>query len=229
VTLGIIDAYRNLDWDYYGPELWTATQETIYMVAVTFAISGGIGLILGVLLYTTRSGGLLANRPTFWTINFLVNLIRPIPFIILLAALQPLALEVVGTGIGNEAVIHAMVWAATFSIARIVEQNLVSIDPGVIEAARAMGASRLRIIVTVILPEAFGPLILGFTFVIIALIDYSALAGIVGGGGLGNLAIVEGYQRFRHEVTWLAVAVVVVMVQLLQIAGNLLARKVLRR
>ncbi|WP_425556618.1 methionine ABC transporter permease [Garicola koreensis] len=199
------------------------------MVAVTFAISGGIGLVLGVLLYTTRSGGLLANRPTFWTINFLVNLIRPIPFIILLAALQPLALEVIGTGIGNEAVIHAMVWAATFSIARIVEQNLVGIDPGVVEAARAMGASRLRIIATVILPEAFGPLILGFTFVIIALIDYSALAGIVGGGGLGNLAIVEGYQRFRHEVTWLAVAVVVVMVQLLQMGGNLLARKVLRR
>lgn len=229
MTLGIIDAYRSLDWAYYGPELWTATQETIYMVAATFAISGGLGLVLGVLLYTTRSGGLLANRPTFWTINFLVNLIRPIPFIILLAALQPLALEVVGTGIGNEAVIHAMVWAATFSIARIVEQNLVSIDPGVVEAARAMGASRLRIIVTVILPEAFGPLILGFTFVIIALIDYSALAGIVGGGGLGNLAIVEGYQRFRHEVTWLAVAVVVVMVQLLQILGNLAARKVLRR
>ncbi|MGO1193807.1 MAG: methionine ABC transporter permease [Nesterenkonia sp.] len=229
MTLGIIDAYSNLDWSYYGPELWLATQETIYMVAVTFAISGGLGLLLGILLYTTRSGGLLANRPTFWTVNFLVNLIRPIPFIILLAALQPLALEVVGTGIGNEAVVHAMVWAATFSIARIVEQNLVSIDPGVIEAARAMGASRLRIIVTVILPEAFGPLILGFTFVIIALIDYSALAGIVGGGGLGNLAIVEGYQRFRHEVTWLAVAVVVVMVQLLQIAGNQLARKVLRR
>lgn len=229
MTLGIIDAYSNLDWSYYGPELWLATQETIYMVAVTFAISGGLGLLLGILLYTTRSGGLLANRPTFWTVNFLVNLIRPIPFIILLAALQPLALEVVGTGIGNEAVVHAMVRAATFSIARIVEQNLVSIDPGVIEAARAMGASRLRIIVTVILPEAFGPLILGFTFVIIALIDYSALAGIVGGGGLGNLAIVEGYQRFRHEVTWLAVAVVVVMVQLLQIAGNQLARKVLRR
>lgn len=229
MTIGIIDAYRSLDWAYYGPELWTATQETIYMVAATFAISGGLGLLLGVLLYTTRQGGIFANTPVFWTINFLVNLIRPIPFIILLAALQPVAIEVVGTGIGNEAVIHAMVWAATFSIARIVEQNLVSIDPGVIEAARAMGASRLRIIVTVMLPEAFGPLILGYTFVIIALIDMSALAGIVGGGGLGNLAIVEGYQRFRHEVTWLAVAVVVVMVQLLQILGNLAARKVLRR
>ena len=229
MTPGFIDSYRNLDWGYYGPELWQATLETIYMVAFTFAISGGVGLVLGLLLYTTRAGGIFANTPVFWTINFLVNLIRPVPFIILLAALQPVAIQVVGTGIGNEAVIHAMVWAATFSIARIVEQNLVSIDPGVIEAARAMGASRLRIIVTVMLPEAFGPLILGYTFVIIALIDMSALAGIVGGGGLGNLAIVEGYQRFRHEVTWLAVAVVVVMVQLLQIVGNFAARKVLRR
>lgn len=225
----MIENYRNLDWDYYGPELWEATQETIYMVAFTFAISGIAGLILGVLLYTTRQGGVLSNAPVFWIINFLVNLIRPIPFIILLAALQPLAIEVIGTGIGNNAVIHGMVWAATFGIARIVEQNLVSIDPGVIEAARAMGASRLRIIMTVILPEAVGPLILGFTFVIITLIDMSALAGIVGGGGLGNFAIVEGYQRFRHEVTWLAVAVIIVMVQALQILGNLAARKVMRR
>lgn len=229
MTFGLIYSYRNLDWDYYGPELWEATQETVYMVAFTFMISGVIGLILGILLYTTRKGGVLSNAPVFWTINFLVNLIRPIPFIILLAALQPVAIEVAGTGIGNTAVIHGMIWASTFGIARIVEQNLVGIDPGVIEAARAMGASRLRIIVTVILPEAFGPLILGFTFVVIALIDMSALAGIVGGGGLGNFAIVEGYQRFRTEVTWLAVAVIIVMVQLLQILGNVAARKVLRR
>ncbi|WP_300344172.1 methionine ABC transporter permease [Nesterenkonia sp.] len=225
----MIEQYQNLDWSYYGPELWSATQETLYMVAFTFAISGGIGLVLGMLLYTTRPGGLLANAGVYWTLNTVVNTIRPIPFIILLAALQPMALQIIGTGIGNDVVIHAMVWASTFGIARIVEQNLVSIDPGVIEAARAMGASRLRIILTVMLPEAFGPLILGYTFVVIALIDMSALAGIVGGGGLGNFAITEGYQRFRHEVTWLAVAVVVVMVQLLQIAGNLAARKVLRR
>lgn len=225
----MIDSYRNLDWDYYGPELWEATQETIYMVAITFAISGIVGLILGVLLYTTRKGGVLSNAPVFWIINFLVNLIRPVPFIILLAALQPMAIAVIGQGIGNNAVIHGMVWASTFGVARIVEQNLVSIDPGVIEAARAMGASRLRIILTVILPEAVGPLILGYTFVIIAMIDMSALAGIVGGGGLGNFAIVEGYQRFRTEVTWLAVAVIIVMVQALQLLGNLAARKVMRR
>ena len=225
----MIEAYRELDWDYYGPELLDALAETVHMVVVAFAISAWIGLTLGLLLYTTRAGGLLANAPLFWTVNFLVNTIRPIPFIILIAALQPLTIQMLGTGIGNTAVIHAMVWASSFGIARIVEQNLVTIDPGVIEAARAMGASRTRIIFTVILPEAFGPLILGFTFVIIAMIDMSALAGIVGGGGLGNFAIVEGYQRFRPEVTWLAVAAVILMVHLLQILGNLAARKVLRR
>lgn len=225
----MIEGYRELDWGYYGPTLLEAISDTVYMVAATFAISGGIGLLLGVLLYTTREGGVLANKPLWFTLNFVVNLIRPIPFIILVAAIQPMAIQVVGTGIGNTAVIHAMVWASTFAIARIVEQNLFSIDPGVVEAARAMGASRLRIILTVILPEAFGPLILGFTFVIIALIDMSALAGVIGGGGLGNFAIVEGYQRFRTEVTWLAVAVVIVMVQTLQILGNWLARKVMRR
>ncbi|WP_120005888.1 methionine ABC transporter permease [Nesterenkonia muleiensis] len=227
--IGLIDTYRDLDWDFYGPELWEAVLETVYMVAFAFAIAGWIGMVLGVLLYTTREGGLLSNKPVFWVLNFIVNTIRPIPFVILLAAIQPATILVIGTGIGNHAVIHAMVWAASFGIARIVEQNLVSIDPGVIEAARAMGASRLRIIFTVILPEAFGPLILGYTFVIIALIDMSALAGIVGGGGLGAFAIQEGYNRFRPHVTWLAVIVVIIMVHMLQILGNRLARKVLRR
>lgn len=225
----MIETYRNLDWDYYGPELLEAIVDTVYMVAWAFAFGGLIGLIIGVALYTTREGGLLANKPVWMLTNFVVNLIRPIPFVILIAALQPLTIGVIGTGIGNDAVIFVMIWASTFAIARIVEQNLVSIDPGVIEAARAMGASRLRIILTVILPEALGPLILGYTFVIIALTDMSALAGIIGGGGIGNFAIVEGYNRFRPEVTWLAVAVVIVLVQSLQFLGNWLARKVMRR
>lgn len=225
----MIETYRNLDWEYYGPTLIEALFETIYMVAFTFAISGVIGLLIGLTLYSTREGGVLSNKPVWFTVNFIVNLVRPIPFIILVAALQPLTIEVVGTGIGNNAVIHVMIWASTFAIARIVEQNLFSIDPGVIEAARAMGASRLRIIVTVVLPEALGPLILGYTFVIIALTDMSAMAGVIGGGGLGNFAITEGYNRFRTEVIWLAVVVVIVLVQTLQILGNWLARKVMRR
>ena len=225
----LIESYQNLDWSYYGPALGEAVLETLYMVSFAFAIAGWVGLVIGVLLYTTREGGVLANKYVFLVLNFIVNTIRPIPFVILLTAIQPATIYIIGTGIGTNAVIHAMVWAASFGIARIVEQNLVSIDPGVIEAASAMGASRLRIIFTVILPEAFGPLILGYTFVIIALIDMSALASIVGGGGLGAFALQEGYTRFRPHVTWLAVIAVILMVHLLQLLGNRAARKIMRR
>ena len=225
----MVETYRDLDWEYYGPELLEAAFDTLYMVGWAFLLGGLIGLVIGLALYTTREGGLLSNKPVWHLANFVVNLIRPIPFVILIAALQPLTIQVVGSGIGNDAVVFVMIWASTFAIARIVEQNLVSIDPGVIEAARAMGASRARIVLTVLLPEALGPLILGYTFVIIAITDMSALAGIIGGGGIGNFAIVEGYNRFRPEVTWLAVVVVIVFVQSLQVVGNWLARKVMRR
>ncbi|MEO4038941.1 methionine ABC transporter permease [Micrococcus sp. 2A] len=225
----MIQDIQNLDWDYYGPELLSAIGDTLYMVGWAFLLGGILGMLVGMVLYTTRPGGIYANRVAYAAMNFVVNLIRPIPFVILIAALQPLTIQVVGTGIGNTAVVFCMIWASTFGIARIVEQNLVSLDPGVIEAARAMGASRMRIIRTVVLPEALGPLILGFTFVIISLVDMSAMAGIIGGGGIGNFAIVEGYNRFRPEITWLAVAVVIVLVQALQLAGNGIARRVMRR
>ncbi|MBB4735134.1 methionine ABC transporter permease [Micrococcus cohnii] len=225
----MIEGLKNLDWGYYGPELITAMGDTLYMVFWSFLIGGAIGLLIALVLYTTRAGGIFENKLIYHAMNFVVNLIRPIPFVILIAALQPLTIKVVGSGIGNTAVVFCMIWASTFAIARIVEQNLVSVDRGVIEAARAMGASRMRIIGTVVLPEALGPLILGYTFVIIALVDMSALAGIIGGGGIGNFAITEGYNRFRPEVTWLAVIVVIVFVQALQILGNFTARKVMRR
>ncbi|CAM3533123.1 ABC transporter permease [Micrococcus flavus] len=225
----MIQDVQNLDWGYYGPELLMAMGDTIYMVFWAFLIGGLLGLLLGFVLYTTRPGGIFAHRAVNLVVNFVVNLIRPIPFVILIAALQPLTISVVGTGIGNTAVVFCMIWASTFGIARIVEQNLVSLDPGVIEAARAMGASRWRIVTSVMLPEALGPLILGYTFVIISLVDMSALAGIIGGGGIGNFAIVEGYNRFRPEVTWMAVIVVILFVQALQLIGNWAARKVMRR
>ena len=114
-------------------------------------------------------------------------------------------------------------------VARIVEQNLMSVDPGVVEAARSMGVSRGRIITTVILPEALGPLVLGYTFLVIGITDMSAMAGAIGAGGLGDFALRLGYQRFNDEVTWAAVAVIVVLVQLVQVVGNRLARRILRR
>ncbi|QBS39866.1 methionine ABC transporter permease [Nocardia sp. CS682] len=217
------------DWDKLRPVLNEAIGTTIYLVLVAFVIGGLIGLFLGTMLYTTRKGGLLANAPINVLLNVVVNVVRPIPFIILLAALGPVTLQVVGTTIGTEAAAFVMVVAASFAIARIVEQNLVTVDPGVIEAARAVGAGPLRIILTLLIPEALGPLILGYTFVVIGIVDMSAMAGTVGGGGLGDFALVYGYQRFDWQVTLVATLVIIAGVQGIQFAGNWLARKALRR
>ena len=211
------------------PQLWEATGETLYIVGLAIVFGGIGGLAVGLGLYCTRPGNFLHNRIVFAALNFLVNVFRPIPFIIFLAAAQPLARMVVGTGIGNNAIVFTLSLAATFGLSRIVEQNLLTVQPGVIEAARSVGAGPVRIILTVLIPEALGPLILGYTFLFVALIDMSAVAGYVGGGGLGNFAIQYGYRLFNPAVTWAAVVVIIVIVQLVQWWGNTLARKALRR
>ena len=217
------------DWSVLGPELLSALGETLYMVAVTLLLAGLLGLLVGVGLYVTRRGNILENRAVHEGLNLVVNFVRPIPFIILLAALGPVTQGVVGTRLGPNAAIFAMTIGAMFAVARIVEQNLMSVDPGVVEAARSMCVSRGRIITTVILPEALGPLVLGYTFLVIGITDMSAMAGAIGSGGLGDFALRLGYQRFNDEVTWAAVAVIVVLVQLVQVVGNRLARRILRR
>ena len=216
-------------WDTLTPVLIQSIGETVYMVAVSLLISGVAGLVIGALLYATRPGSLFPNRVVFGILNVIVNTFRPIPFIILISAIGPLTDLLVHTRIGIQAAIVGMVVAATFGAARIVEQNLVTIDPGVIEAAKSMGASPWKIILTVIIPEALGPLILGFTFMFIAIVDMSAMAGYIGAGGLGDFAIVYGYRSFNDAVTWTTVAVIIVIVQIAQIGGNLLAKKVMRR
>lgn len=210
-------------------EFWTAALETLYMVGLTLLFGGLLGLVLGTVLYMSRPGSLLPNRPVYTVVNVVINFFRPIPFIIFIPAVQPLARLVIGTGIGNNALIFALSLAASFAIARIVEQNLLTVAPGVIEAARSMGAGPFRIFRTVVLPEALGPLILGYTFVMVAIIDMTAVAGYIGGGGLGNFALVYGYRQFEPIITWAAVILIVVFVQLVQFFGNWLARKVLRR
>ncbi|TNC47866.1 methionine ABC transporter permease [Mumia zhuanghuii] len=211
------------------PLFWEATWQTLYIVAVALVLGGLIGMVLGMALYVTRPSGLYPNRIASVVLNVFVNFFRPIPFVILIAALQPFARLVVGIGIGNRAIIFAMTFAAAFGISRIVEQNLVTVDPGVIEAARSMGAGRLRIIRTVLVPEALGPLILGYTFAFVAVVDMSAIAGVIGAGGLGNFALQYGYRQFDTVVTWTAVIMIVVIVQVVQFGGNSLARRVLRR
>lgn len=208
---------------------WSATVETLYIVGITLVIGGVGGLALGLLLYTTRPGGIAPQRAVNLVVNLLVNFFRPIPFVIFIAAAQPLARLVVGIGIGNRAIIFALSLAAAFGISRIVEQNLVSVDPGVLEASRAMGAGRLRTTFAVLLPEALGPLILGYTFALVAIVDMSAVAGVVGGGGLGAFAVTYGYRQFEPVVTWAAVLVIVALVQTAQFAGNRLAHRAMRR
>ena len=217
------------DWPTLWPVYLQSIGQTLWMVVATLVLGGILGLALGVQLYTTRPGGLLENRALSAVLNVVVNFIRPIPFIIFMTAIAPLTQLVLGTFLGTPAAIFPMTIAATFGISRIVEQNLVTIEPGVIEAARAMGSSPWRIITTLLIPEALGPLILGYTFIFVAIVDLSAIAGSIGGGGLGDFAISYGYQRYNWAVTWIAVITIVVLVQAAQFLGNWLARKALRR
>ncbi|HVX08917.1 methionine ABC transporter permease [Humibacter sp.] len=211
------------------PTFWTAIGQTLYMVFIALIVAGILGLALGVALFVTRAGSLLPNRAVNIVLNVIVNIVRPIPFIIFVAAITPLTLAVVHTYIGASAAAFAISLSAAFAVSRIVEQNLVSVDPGVIEAARAMGAHPFRIIVTVLIPEGLGPLVLGYSFIFVGLVDMSAQAGVIGGGGLGDFAITYGVQRYNWPIVYITVAVIIVLVQLGQFAGNALARRALRR
>ncbi|WP_345713261.1 methionine ABC transporter permease [Kineococcus glutinatus] len=199
------------------------------MSLVSLVVSGVLGLVLGIALYATRPGNLLSNRVLFSVIGIVVNVVRPIPFIIFLAAVAPLSRLVVGTTLGTNAVTFAISLAAAFAVARIVEQSLLGVEPGVVEAARAAGASRLGILLGVVVPEALGPLLLGYTFIFVGIVDMSAQAGLVGGGGLGDYAITYGSQRYDWGIVYVTVATIVVIVQLGQFVGNRLARAALRR
>ncbi|MEH3155023.1 MAG: ABC transporter permease [Gordonia paraffinivorans] len=211
------------------PLLWDALIQTFQLVGITLVIGGVLGLGLGALLYATRPTNLLASPVVYAVLNVAVNIVRPIPFIIFITAMAPVTREVMGTRIGTQAAIFPMTVMALFVIGRVVEQNLVAVDPGVVEAARAMGASRLRTLLTVVVPEGLAPLILGYTFIFVAIVDMSAMAGYVGGGGLGDFAQQYGYQQFDWKLTVVVIAMLVVLVQIGQWIGNTLARRALRR
>ncbi|KJQ54504.1 methionine ABC transporter permease [Microbacterium sp. SA39] len=212
-----------------GPEFWQAALETLYMTSFALVLGGVLGLIIGIILYVTRPGGLVQNAFVSTIANLAVNFFRPIPFVIFMAVAQPFARAVVGVGIGTTAGAFIIGLAAAFAIGRIVEQHLVSVSPGVIEAARSMGAGPWRILFTVAIPESLGPLILGYTFIVVALIDMTAMAGLIGGGGLGAFAQIYGFRQFEPVVMWAAIVLIVVFVHLVQLVGTKLARKIMRR
>ncbi|KAE8128030.1 ABC transporter permease [Bifidobacterium tibiigranuli] len=217
------------DWTVLKPMLFQSIAQTLEMVFITLIVGGAFGLVLGVILYGTRPGNLFENAAVYRVLDIVVNIVRPIPFIIFLAAMQPLTIKVVGTSIGTMAAVFPMAVMCTFATSRLVEQNLVPVDSGVIEAARSMGASKITIIRTVLIPEALAPLILAYAFLFIAVLDMSAMAGYIGGGGLGNFAIAYGYQKFDPTVTWTAVVIMIVLVQVVQGIANAFAKRLLRR
>ena len=199
------------------------------MVGLSAFFAAAGGLPLGVVLTVTARGGLSPNAVVNRTLGAVVNAARSTPFIILMVALIPLSRLIAGTSIGTGAAVVPLSLAAIPFFARIVEAALREVDPGVVEAAKAMGASPVQIVTRVLLREAVPALILGMTITVVSLIGYSAMAGAVGGGGLGDLAIRYGYQRFRADVMLATVAVLIAQVQLLQAAGDTMARRLNRR
>ena len=206
--------------------LWEAFLETLFMVGVAGTLGAAVGIPLGILLYSTASGGIrpagLFNRPLGW----LVNAVRSTPFIILLVAIIPLTRLIAGTSIGTAAAIVPLTIAAAPLIARLVETSLREVDKGLIEAAQSMGATDLQIIVKVLIPEALPGIIAGLTIALVALVGASAMAGAIGGGGRGDMGIRYGYQRVMPEVMLAVVVILIAFVQSIQSFGDWLVRRV---
>ena len=203
--------------------------ETVYMTLISTFFAYLIGLPVGLILRMTDRDGI---HPIGWlnrTLGIIVNALRSIPFIILMVAMLPVAKFVVGTSLGNKAMIVMLIIAAAPYVARMVESSLQEIKPGVIEAAQAMGASDSVIIWRVMLPEAMPSLITGAVISTVTILGYSAMAGTIGGGGLGQIAITYGYQKYDDQIVWLCVALTVIIVQIIQSFGMRLAHKLDRR
>ncbi|ANU14283.1 Methionine ABC transporter permease protein [Planococcus halocryophilus Or1] len=211
------------------PEIQTAFFQTLMMIGISLSVSLIIGLPLGILLFITDRGLFLENRPVNSVVGFVVNIVRSIPFIILLVALIPLTKFITGTTIGPVAASVSLSVAAIPFFARIVENSLREIDKGVIEAAIAVGATPWMIIKDVLLPEAKASIVQGITLTIISLVAYSAMAGVVGGGGIGDLAIRFGYYRYDNTIMVVTVVILIVLVQLIQQAGDYTAKAIDKR
>jgi D-methionine transport system permease protein len=203
-------------------QLWAATQETLYMTALSGAATFVLGIILGLALFLTARGGLFQNRALYSVISIVVNVFRSIPFIILIVLLIPFTKTIVGTILGANAALPALIVGAAPFYARLVEIALREVDKGVIEATRSMGARLSTLIFRVLLPESSPALVSGITVTLIALVSYSAMAGVIGAGGLGNLAYLEGFQRNHGDVTLVATVTILIIVFIIQFCGDAL-------
>ena len=216
---------------YFGDNAWmpqkllVATWETIYMVAISTFLSYIFGLVLGIILVITSKSNISENKSVNSVLGSIVNATRSIPFIIFLILVIPLTRILVGTSIGTVASIVPLTLAAIPFVARLVEASLKEIEWGLVEAALSMGANTWEIITKVLLPEAKPSILLGVAITTINLIGYSAMAGIVGGGGLGTLAYYYGFQRYQYSIMWITVIVLIIMVQAIQMIGDRLANQ----
>lgn len=218
-----------MTWDDMQPLLWTATQETFQMVGIATLVTLLLGLPLGVLLVLTDQGGPLRNRVVNKVVGAIVNVGRSLPFVILLVALIPFTRWVVGTSIGWQAATVPLAVGAIPFFARLVESAVRGVDRGLVEAVHSMGGGTWSVVRKALLPEALPALVSALTTTVIALVGYSAMAGTVGGGGLGNLAITYGYMRFETNFMVVIVIELVVLVTLVQLIGDLAVRRLSHR
>ncbi|MFA1714087.1 methionine ABC transporter permease [Peribacillus frigoritolerans] len=215
----------NVDWE----DIIEATRETLYMTSVSVVATFFIGILLGLILFLTGKGNMWENRAVNGIMSAVVNIFRSIPFLILIVLLIPFTKALVGSMIGENAALPALIIGAAPFYARMVEIGLREIDKGVIEAAKSMGAKTSTIIWKVLLPESMPALISGITVTSIALVGYTAMAGVIGAGGLGNLAYLDGYQRNQNDVTLVATIVILIIVFIIQIIGDVITSKLDKR
>ncbi|MGX1901583.1 methionine ABC transporter permease [Thermolongibacillus altinsuensis] len=219
------ELFPNVIWE----KIWEATIETLYMTGVSVIATFILGTILGLLLFLTSKGNIWENRLINTVIASFVNIFRSIPFIILIILLIPFTKLMVGTILGANAALPALIIGAAPFYARMVEIALREIDKGVIEAAKAMGAKTTTIIFKVLIPESLPALVSGITVTAIALVGYTAMAGVVGAGGLGNLAYLEGFQRNHNDVTFVATVLILIIVFVIQFVGDFVTSKIDKR
>jgi D-methionine transport system permease protein len=217
--------FKDIDWQ----AMWDATVQTLYMTGISVLATFILGILLGLLLFLTSPGNMWENKPINTVIGGIVNIFRSIPFIILIVLLIPFSTLLFGTMIGEQAALPSLIIGAAPFYARMVEIGLREIDKGVIEAAKSMGATTATIIWKVLLPESMPALVSGITVTAIALIGYTAMAGVIGAGGLGNLAYLEGFQRNQNDVTLVATVIILIIVFIVQFIGDLITSKIDKR
>lgn len=222
-------AYLSQYWSDYGALLLEGTWDTLVMTTVSVVIAYLVGIPLGVLLVLTDKNGLHPNRPLNAVLGWIVNIGRSIPFIILLVALIPFTRLIVGTSLGVRGAVVPLTVAAIPFVARMIEQSLADIDSGLVEAGQSFGASTMQIVFKVYLKESLPSIVRGAAITFITLFGYTAMAGTVGAGGLGDIAVRYGYQRHKYDVMLGAVILCVVLIQVVQSLGDLIARKLDKR